>query len=836
MANTGNFQEWLNNYENWTKTTEVFDMGNVVVNRGSREPMSVEELLNEQDITDELMDTEVENMDLESLSQEFDSVINDSLNTVDSADIPEDIRADILDETWEDIPLNEEGELIGDLEGEVEGATELTELIGESSMEEFVEITYLAPELMASEAAVTEGIVSSIAVAAEAVAPVALLAAATYALTWAINDIQKNQAIEEDNQNQLDFIKRKSNAQTSAENATTINEKNNLMSDFYRQPNTYLYDPVRKKYIKSDEAIKRVDKYISGFNKHIKHLDNLYDLYNKWVINVSNPDVRNHPYKSMSPVQLNDIIHYKGNTIALHDKVKQYINDNYTLENSNIMARDPLMIDHMREQAYNDPLYEQEKANAYNSGKFKVNSLDEMDTMTPPFWSTYYKRNANRFMKQDMNKIKLSMKAYQARGGKPIIHRRKHTLTPDQRFNIMFGQGDLPGLMHIPQDEATITNRSHENRKRKRIHPTKEWHLETKDEEYDPNLSSHFNNLSNATFDYGTKYKNMNSLPQDNFGNYSIKEELGDRDGFLLYNQDDNNIIIVFEGTDYPATKHGLYKKFLKDLFTSLHSNMQSYNGDKFHAGYLQKYLSLKPQIEKFIKAHHIDNTNILLSGFSAGGALAQLGGYLLRKEDKYPIVSVYSYASPRVFAKHTSLSVNKILPHNYRINLKNDLIPYFPLKTQRENSYYHAGTEFLYDNTGNFRRYVGDIDVDGKYSLKDILRKGIKTWKIHTRNNYNKAIGQHLFKYNKLGSSIKQEIELLKDYNKLFSNTQSFSKVNDKVYASEASEMLYYPSYHRGQIYMNAIPKQWVQGIYLYHEGDFSNTEGNVLGFAIYR
>ncbi len=832
MQNTVNINDFMNSYDEWLRTTEVLDRGNVVVNRGIREPMSVEEMFGE-DIEAEVADTV--DLNLDTLTEDFDSIINESLNTtVSESNIPENIRANPNDitaeseEFWEDIPLEEES-LIGDLEAEVDGATELTELLGESSMAEFEEITYLAPDLITASETVAEGaMLTGVSAVAEALGPVALLAVATYALTWAIGDIQKNQAIEEDRRNQIDFINRKSEAQDEADKQGTLDQKNTLMSDFYRQPNTYLYDPEREKYINSTEAIKRVDKYISGFNKHIQHLDNIYSLYNKWVINVSNPDVRNHPYKSMSPIQLNNVIHYKGTTIGLQEKVKQYINDSYTLEGSGIMNIDPLMIDHMREQSYNDPLYEQEKINAFHSGKFKVNTPNELDSMTPPFWSIYYKRNANRFMREDMNKIKMSMKAYKARGGKPIIHRRKHTISPNDRFDIMFSEGNLKSIMRVDNDTAPITNKSNENRKR--IKPSKEWILDTKDEEYDPGVAIHNNQLSNKTFE------TQQSFDHSVFEKYKKKQNLQGNQGFLLYSNSENVITIVFQGTDYPAIEHGHYKKFLKDLFTSLHSNMENYNGDMFHSGYLQKYLLMKPEIENFVNENANEDTNIVFSGFSAGGALAQLSAYSLAKEHKYKNISVYSYASPRVFSEATSKHVDKLIPHNYRINIEHDLVPYFPLKLQGKNSYYHAGTEFLYNKEGNYRRHVGDSDIDHKQNLKDIIKKAIMSWMTHTRSNYEKVLSKHLDTYNQLGKSIKTEIELLKGYDTLFSDTTSFKKINNLVYQSQANDMLYYPSYYKGNITMNAIPKHWIKGIYMYREGEFSNRTGNVLGFALYR
>ena len=61
------------------------------------------------------------------------------------------------------------------------------------------------------------------------------------------------------------------------------------------------------------------------------------------------------------------------------------------------------------------------------------------------------------------------------------------------------------------------------------------------------------------------------------------------------------------------------------------------------------------------------------------------------------------------------------------------------------------------------------------------------------------------------------------------------FKKINDRVYQSNSTDMMYYPSYHRGEINMTAIPKSWIKGLYLYRPGEFRNTTGNVKGFVVY-
>jgi len=862
------YQEWLET----VNVTNAINEGNVVVQRGSGMPPNY---LDEELIQEEIADIDVDvtglQEDMTAIQEEFTEALETNFSAVseDSGIVlfegTEEFEEALGDFTFAEESTVIEEDLLG-LEN-----LELSE-IASNSLEgiEDVDLIFYGEEAaeIAEAGFAAEGLAAAGTVAVETLGPLALLALATYGITYSLEQIQKEKAAEEEAERQQNFVKRQDDAFKQADAKSTIGEGDDTLSSFYREPDMYAYNPDSKKWYKADEAIKQIDKYISGFNKQIAQLNKAHNLYSKWVINKNNPIAREHPYKPMPPVSLARVMRYKGTTIGLHEKVRQYINDNYSLENSGIMAVDPLTLDHIREQVYGDSQYREALAKAFNTGKYGVRNIDEMETaLKPPYWSTFYKLNSKRFMKQDLQEIRNSMKNFKERGGKPLKDIRQHKMTPQERFDRMFAPGGLPGLRHIdhntgkvnPTREERPIEIKHKDGRRPisqhkpkipptpvkhdvpktvdniHLHPSKEWALEPKSEEYDPNLGIHYNNLANLAFQYKTKYPSFDDFPKNALmKKYTVKQELGDRDGYMLYDPADNNIVLTFEGTDYPNVSHGFYKKFLKDLFSGLQSNLQEYKGDHFHSGFLEKYLRLQPAVSAFVKKHLQNNSNIILTGFSSGGALAQIFGYQLAKDLRKKNIAVYSYASPRVFSTDTAKNVNKILPNNYRVNLNGDLIPFFPLKNTGSGGYRHAGTEFLYDKNGKLRRYVGDIDVDRSYTLKDILKVMYQGWKEHTRDNYRAVLDKHLASFHGLGKGIKSEIEMLQGLDKLFSETDSFSKVNDRVYRS-GDDILYYPSYHRGEISMTPIPKRYIQGLYFYRPGEFKNTTGNVKGFVVY-
>jgi len=867
-------------YEQFASTvgiTNAIEQGNVVVQRGSTMPPNY---LDEELIQEELADTEVDITQLQEVTgqlteQELDEVLNESFTAVgeDSGIVLMEGTPE-FEEALSNVEFAEQSTVV---EGDLLNLSQFENVelneVAENALggiEDIELITYADEAASAAEALSLAEIASSAAVAAEAVGPLALLVLATYGINYSLKQLQKEAKLEEEMEKRRAFVKRRDASHKMADAQPTVGKKNEVLNAFYRQPETYLLNPETNKWYDATESIKSLDKFISGYNKHINIINKSHDLYNKWVINKNNPDVREHPFKPMPPLELNRVIRSSPG-LPLHKRVGKFIKDNYNLENTSLTVIDPLMLDHMREQVYADPQYRQALVNAFNSGKYNVRNVDELETtLKPPFWSTYYTINHIKYLKQDNQAIKNSIKAYNKRGGRPIKDVRTHKTTPQERFDRMFQSGMMPGLRHINhmtgevhsehQDRpATIKHKDgrkpvpityhktkipptplkHDVEKKINnihLHPSKEWALEQRGEEYDPNLSLHYNNLSNLTFDYKTKYSTYDDMPINKLmSKYNVKQDLGDRDGFMLYDAKDDIITVAIAGTDYPGTKHGIYKKFVKDIFQATRSNLMEIHGDHIHAGFLDKYKQLAPAINKFITTHIDKNTYIVFTGFSSGGAIAQIAAYRLAKNLRTKNIGVYAFGSPRVFSRDTALNVNKLVPNIYRINLHNDLVPYFPLKNVGDGGYYHAGTEILYDDAGRFRRYGGDIDIDNSYTLKDILKKLVISWKTHSRENYYNVLDKHLTAYNAIGTGIKREDEMLSGYGNLFSDNDTYTKINNNIYKSNNVDIMYYPSYHRGQIYMTAIPKHYIMGLYFYKAKEFSNTTGNIKGFVVY-
>lgn len=180
-----------------------------------------------------------------------------------------------------------------------------------------------------------------------------------------------------------------------------------------------------------------------------------------------------------------------------------------------------------------------------------------------------------------------------------------------------------------------------------------------------------------------------------------------------IYYKDINTHIIVFTGT-YNACLAGLDLEFSQVSI----SNLNNYHENiKCHKGFYVIYNSIRTQLLTLIDKY--PSANLILTGHSLGGALAQLCSLDLSHLN--PIN--YSFGSPLVFNKFGFETYNKLVPYSYRITNIYDMASFLPLPVMPSgDTYYHVGHLVLFEN--NLGKYTNNHSLAyiQEFELQDFI------------------------------------------------------------------------------------------------------------------
>tara|TARA_R110002020_G_C16169055_1_gene763939 strand:+ start:1 stop:1116 length:1116 start_codon:yes stop_codon:yes gene_type:complete len=140
-----------------------------------------------------------------------------------------------------------------------------------------------------------------------------------------------------------------------------------------------------------------------------------------------------------------------------------------------------------------------------------------------------------------------------------------------------------------------------------------------------------------------------------------------------------------------------------------------------------------------------------------------------------------------------------------------------------------------LLPNAHSLAFYVESLAVGkGSYDIvKKIKQVSSKPMDSHSRSNYRKAIEKGLGFYHHMGGSIKPVNKLIGDYDHLFSEQKTYKKNIDGTFSHEG--MLYYPEFHKGSVYMNAIPEKYIIGLYFYNPEKEFLGRGDIKSLIVY-
>jgi len=166
--------------------------------------------------------------------------------------------------------------------------------------------------------------------------------------------------------------------------------------------------------------------------------------------------------------------------------------------------------------------------------------------------------------------------------------------------------------------------------------------------------------------------------------------------GFVGYSG--NAVQVAFRGTQ-PAS----LANWLTDIAAEKLDPYPDVPNADVHRGFYNAYKGVRTQIQEAIKTviSKVPKVNqIYVTGHSLGGALAAICSLDL-VESKFNLpVTVYSFGEPRVGNKAFSQYYNALIPNNWRVVNKADIVPHVPTESMR---YFHVSTEVWYKTGTSF-------------------------------------------------------------------------------------------------------------------------------------
>lgn len=143
--------------------------------------------------------------------------------------------------------------------------------------------------------------------------------------------------------------------------------------------------------------------------------------------------------------------------------------------------------------------------------------------------------------------------------------------------------------------------------------------------------------------------------------------------GFVA--SDDETVVLSFRGTVRKINKFEDFVDSLSQWLINFNFAQTSRNGYRVHRGFDGELNSVYREIKTMVRDHGGDRKTLLVTGHSAGGALATLAARRL-KEDGVPVDAAFVYASPRVGDEKYRDSYNVPL---YRLEYQDDIVPHLP-------------------------------------------------------------------------------------------------------------------------------------------------------------
>lgn len=215
---------------------------------------------------------------------------------------------------------------------------------------------------------------------------------------------------------------------------------------------------------------------------------------------------------------------------------------------------------------------------------------------------------------------------------------------------------------------------------------------------YNPTLASKYWDLCIASYCSSSKIQDWSiSFMKQRFPSVRditvIHNTTGNSFGFLAYNADENEVWIVFRGTEPLSIKNWI------DDFNFLFIDYEKCEGCRVHRGFYFTYLEIKDRILGAAKDlfQKYPTAKKIVTGHSLGGALA-VQAILDIVENFGEIHEFYTYGAPRGGNKAFVDYINAKIKVNFntRITHARDPVPHLPFLSW---GYWHIDREVFYES-----------------------------------------------------------------------------------------------------------------------------------------
>jgi len=185
---------------------------------------------------------------------------------------------------------------------------------------------------------------------------------------------------------------------------------------------------------------------------------------------------------------------------------------------------------------------------------------------------------------------------------------------------------------------------------------------------------------------------------------------------FMGYDADQGQIVLSFRGTKFYS-----FQDWIDDLEMSKTPYPNFNDGAaEVHYGFYKCWAELQDgglstMIESMFAGY--PDADILITGHSLGGALAQLAALEMKQNTKYNALStgkvnVITFGSPRWCDQTIATLYGEVIDSNWRIVNQRDVIPTAPLMAF---GYHHTATMIRYHDTGDASREYTQCDGSGE-------------------------------------------------------------------------------------------------------------------------
>lgn len=182
----------------------------------------------------------------------------------------------------------------------------------------------------------------------------------------------------------------------------------------------------------------------------------------------------------------------------------------------------------------------------------------------------------------------------------------------------------------------------------------------------------------------------------------------GENSGLYTYDKITGAEVYLFSNQDFTFIVFKATKE-REDWLTNLDAGFCESTIGRVHCGFDRAYKGLQVEVINFLKNHHNESKQLVITGHSQGGALAAVCSAHLHAIMKFAVNKVVTFGAPRAFSfKAGSLYKGYGIPH-HRFNCAGDIVPRMPKPWM---GYRHVGHHEYFSMDGKYSRNPSKVTL----------------------------------------------------------------------------------------------------------------------------